>query len=1540
VPITLSQCRALTAALLLCLLPALTPAATLFDNGLARVLDPDAYTNAFVPRWPLLPGDRVMIDDQYVDLELGYTNLQPGDSIGSRATNPAGTVQLHTVSWDGRCWSTRFFPTCDEGIGWNFGTRVFMGVLGTWTVDTLNNGNVERTATFQLVPYTLARAGGDGQSIAPSSSTPVPLAVRITYPDGNPAGGKAVVFSITANPNKGKKPSGGLRTEGSSGPSTAPTLTVVSDDAGRAAAVLDVGPGGGSYAVQATSVVAPGTVVPFSVSVAGSNTLDDVALSPKNLGDPADERSGCVGAPPAGAVQASTPNPIHIGTGNKFRVEGDYVGPGPFPLAFARHYNSYNTAPAGSLGAHWRGSYDRSVTLTTVLAAKGKQVATTVAQVARPSGQVLSFTLGAGNAWVAEPDVSSTLQSLAGGGFAFTCGTDVVETFDGAGKLLSVAGRGGNWVHTLAYDTQGRLASVADSFGRVLRFSWDATVPARLAGFIDPAGRPYAYAYDALGNLASVRYVDGAVRGYVYENAQWPAALTGIVDERGVRYASFGYDALGRAVSSSLANGAGAVQVSYFTDGSRGVADGRGAVRRYGFAVVQGVPRRTSLSSGACDSCGSASTFTTWDAAGRVSAVTDYKGMQTTYVRDARGLETSRTEAVGTPQAHTIITSWHPTFRLPLFISEPGRSTAFEYDGGGRLLTRTLTDTASGAVQRWRYAYTAAGLLARIDGPRSDVNDVTTLSYDAAGNLVSVVDGPGRITSYSGYDADGHPSTIVDPNGLVTSLSYDARGRLLSRSAGGLGTAWSYDAAGLLVRVANTDGSAQSFAYDGAQRLVAVADQLGNVVELTRDANGNVLRQETKAGGGGTVALRQFTYDAMDQRVDDVDSQGHVDLRRSYDANGNVVATVDPFGASTRYVYDALNRPTSITDALGGVITLGHDALDQLRSVVDPKGVATSYVVDGLGRRLQETSADAGTSTRSFNEAGQVAQRTWANGRRATYAYDALGRLLSADDGAGGVVRYGYDELNASNFGVGRLTSMADASGNTRWRYDALGRLVQTVQTVGSLTQAVTRSYNAAGQLQQLTYPSGRQVSFAYSQGQLRSIAVDGTPQLTDITWQPFGGVRLWSQGGAWRQRSFDLDGRLASYSVNGDPRILAYDEKNRIVGSGPRIYAYDAVDRLVRDTTLTYAYDANGNRTSKSGPAGISTYNTAAGTNRLTSVSGAQPRSYTYDAAGNVIGDGQHALNYDGFNRLAGVDGMVSYLLNGINQRVGKLAQGVLTTYVYDDEGHLLGEYDASGAPLQETVYLGDTPVMVLKPSGVFFIDADQIDTPRAIRDGSNNVVWTWDADAFGEALPDEDPRRVGVPFNYNLRMPGQVFDRETGWFYNWNRHYDPSGGRYQQFDAVGLAADPNPFTYADNEPLGSADPFGLANRKYVNLGQGYTGNIDTFDVGGKASFEIHVLDKGGKEVGIFGPEGWFNKHGLTGRPDGIPASVENQCKGQAIDIGRRMRVVPPKGAADISGSKWKRFFRALPMLGPMIEATRPSVERACEVDPSFEGC
>jgi RHS repeat-associated protein len=157
---------------------------------------------------------------------------------------------------------------------------------------------------------------------------------------------------------------------------------------------------------------------------------------------------------------------------------------------------------------------------------------------------------------------------------------------------------------------------------------------------------------------------------------------------------------------------------------------------------------------------------------------------------------------------------------------------------------------------------------------------------------------------------------------------------------------------------------------------------------------------------------------------------------------------------------------------------------------------------------------------------------------------------------------------------------------------------------------------------------------------------------------------------------------------------------------------------------------------------------------------------------------------------------------------------------YSCDEQGHLLGEYDGAGKLIQETVWLGDTPVATLRlPAGatsgsasVFYVHADHLNTPRRItRPADNKVMWQWESEPFGNTRPNENPQGQGT-FVYALRFPGQVFDGETGLAYNFFRDYDSDTGRYRESDPVGLAGGSwSTYSYVEGNPVGDTDPLGL---------------------------------------------------------------------------------------------------------------------------------
>ena len=236
----------------------------------------------------------------------------------------------------------------------------------------------------------------------------------------------------------------------------------------------------------------------------------------------------------------------------------------------------------------------------------------------------------------------------------------------------------------------------------------------------------------------------------------------------------------------------------------------------------------------------------------------------------------------------------------------------------------------------------------------------------------------------------------------------------------------------------------------------------------------------------------------------------------------------------------------------------------------------------------------------------------------------------------------------------------------------------------------------------------------------------------------------------------------------------------------------------------------------------GLTTVGLSTTSNRVSDTTGVLSRSYQYDAAGNVTSWGAVTFAYNNANRMkSSTQGGVtsSYVYNALGQRIGKTSGGVTTLFVYDEAGHLIGEYTGAGALIEETVYLGDIPVVTLRPKAgggvdIYYVHADHLNTPRRIsRPADNIIVWRWNSDPFGAALALQDPDGDSQTFTYNLRFPGQYFDAESGLSYNYFRDYDSAIGRYVESDPVGLAGGSySTYTYVRDNPIANNDPLGLA--------------------------------------------------------------------------------------------------------------------------------
>ncbi|MFY3384384.1 RHS repeat-associated core domain-containing protein [Paracidovorax sp. MALMAid1276] len=140
-----------------------------------------------------------------------------------------------------------------------------------------------------------------------------------------------------------------------------------------------------------------------------------------------------------------------------------------------------------------------------------------------------------------------------------------------------------------------------------------------------------------------------------------------------------------------------------------------------------------------------------------------------------------------------------------------------------------------------------------------------------------------------------------------------------------------------------------------------------------------------------------------------------------------------------------------------------------------------------------------------------------------------------------------------------------------------------------------------------------------------------------------------------------------------------------------------------------------------------------------------------------------------------------------------------------------------------------GPLPIAVVGEGRQYAVHADHLNTPRRLTQEDGQVAWQWAYSAFGDEPPTQAAHRftgettnpstgsTAVPqVNYNLRYPGQYFDKESNLHYNYFRSYDSRTGRYTQGDPIGLEGGFNRFAYVDSDPLTWTDSEGLNPRGF----------------------------------------------------------------------------------------------------------------------------
>ena len=477
--------------------------------------------------------------------------------------------------------------------------------------------------------------------------------------------------------------------------------------------------------------------------------------------------------------------------------------------------------------------------------------------------------------------------------------------------------------------------------------------------------------------------------------------------------------------------------------------------------------------------------------------------------------------------------------------------------------------------------------------------------------------------------------------------------------------------------------------------------------------------------------------------------------------------------------------------------------------------IATTYVRDLRGLVTQETDGRGVVTNRAYDNAGRLLTETYP--------------AATAEN-----VTYAYDSVVSANKGKGHLTSITDQSGSTTYTYNALGQIITDKRVIASKTYTTGYLYNAAGLISQITYPSGRIVIYARNvNGQVTGVTTKQNAAAavvnvaTGMTYAPLSNLLtgLNHGNGLATTAGYDLDYRLTALQVkNGATTVssLAY-----AYGDGMNLTGITDNASSVWGQS-NYYYDIGGNRTYDNNTvAAVTTtkttyYDTISNHMTNVAVNGTTTRTFAYDGAGNITNDNRpgeaFVFIYNNRNRMASVtrNGLAyaTYGYNALEQLTTRSTSAVdgpvgQVAYIYDLDGHLIAEATAStGATTRDYIWAAandntpvDLPLAVAEAATLSMVHSDHLGRPIRMTDSTKATVWQAQYKPFGE------PVTISGTKANNLRFPGQYFQIETGFAYNWHRHYDPTTGRYTQPDPLRFVDGPSMYAYAGNSPLMRTD-------------------------------------------------------------------------------------------------------------------------------------
>ena len=788
------------------------------------------------------------------------------------------------------------------------------------------------------------------------------------------------------------------------------------------------------------------------------------------------------------------------------------------------------------------------------------------------------------------------------------------------GWIESVTDQHGN-LTAFAYSGE-KLSTVTDAYGRTLTFTWTDD---QITKVTDSTSREVEFGYSVAGDLTTVTDVEGKAWTYTHTADH---QIEAVIDPQSRIITENTYDPLGRVCEQKSMGDAnkiwrisytgsetyeedpeGNITTYYFDKGGRGIGS-RDQLGHYETKIYDGEDQTIITLNKNLETA-----FFDFDVDHNLTSTTDEAGHTTNYyydakdrlerVRDKEGNDmnftytaTNLLETTKDQLGHVINYGYYPDGLIHTVKDSENKTTTTEYDEWGNVNKITSHDnTLESFVSNAR-----GDLLTSTDAEGRIFTNTWNKRRQLLTTTLPAIPLQGAAVVENTYDDSGNLASVEDTSGNVTSYAWNALGKPASSTlpvlvAGNNVVATTYDSRDWIESTTNSLGHTMHREYDLAHRMTAVIDPLNRRSETTYDAKGQPLevtdalnrvvgsewtpRGEMEQAKDGEGATSDYGFDKNGNQTSFVNRRGKT-YTQIYDDANRLISSTTPTGKITEMTYFDNNLIETIKEPSGQTTTLAYNGKNLVSSKVDPKGTV-EYEYDDSG--LLETATEGlDVITRSYDERGKIKTYTNSDGDQLQYLYNGKGNIARLTYPDGKKVNYTYNSRNL-------LETVTDWSNRlTRYHYDRLGRLIGVTRpnkTSGAVERdaadqitGIRESETVNGKLfsyLRLDHDVVGQIKSRFRAPLVRSNFVH--PTLTG---------------------TYDDDNRLAS--VNGQA-VVQDSDSNMTFGpiredSGGLTLTYNSRNQLTNANGLSYTYDAEGHRRTLTDSSGVTRFTTDANAN------------------------------------------------------------------------------------------------------------------------------------------------------------------------------------------------------------------------------------------------------------------------------------------------------------------------------------------------------